>query len=177
VTVSLVFETHSITEDNEAGVATGWLPGRLSAQGRELAVALGERRRADDLAAVLSSDLRRAAETAWLAFPTGRPQVLLDWRLRECDYGELNGAPRPAVLDDRAAHLTVPYPDGESWTQAVQRVARVLPDVAARWPGRRVLIVGHVATWWALEHRLRGRPLDDLAAAPFRWQEGWEYVL
>jgi hypothetical protein len=49
--------------------------------------------------------------------------------------------------------------------------------VAVRWAGRRVLIVGHVATWWALEHRLHGRPLDDLADAPFRWQEGWEYVL
>jgi broad specificity phosphatase PhoE len=177
VAVSVVFETHSITEDTEAGVATGWLPGRLSAHGRELAVALGERRRADDLAAVLSSDLRRAAETASLAFPSGRPQVLLDWRLRECDYGQLNGAPRQAVFNDRAAHLTVPYQDGESWTEAVDRVAGVLPDLAVRWTGRRVLIVGHVATWWALEHRLRGRPLDHLAAAPFRWQEGWEYVL
>jgi hypothetical protein len=30
VTVGLVYETHSITEDNERGIATGWLPGRLS---------------------------------------------------------------------------------------------------------------------------------------------------
>ena len=33
----IVFETHSITEDNESGHATGWQPGRLSAAGRELA--------------------------------------------------------------------------------------------------------------------------------------------
>lgn len=37
----IVFETHSITEDNELGFATGWLPGRLSATGRELARDLG----------------------------------------------------------------------------------------------------------------------------------------
>lgn len=30
MTISVVFETHSITVDNEAGRATGWLPGELS---------------------------------------------------------------------------------------------------------------------------------------------------
>jgi hypothetical protein len=28
--VSVVFETHSVTVDNERGVTTGWLPGQLS---------------------------------------------------------------------------------------------------------------------------------------------------
>jgi hypothetical protein len=37
----IVFETHSITEDNERGIATGWHPGRLSDQGRLLARGLG----------------------------------------------------------------------------------------------------------------------------------------
>lgn len=31
----IVFETHATSTDNEAGIATGWLSGRLSAQGRE----------------------------------------------------------------------------------------------------------------------------------------------
>jgi hypothetical protein len=58
----IVFETHCTTEDNEKGVATGWLPGRLSATGREQAAALGRRRRHDGLAGVLTSDLGRARE-------------------------------------------------------------------------------------------------------------------
>ena len=33
--VELVYETHSTTLDNEQGRATGWLPGVLSAAGRE----------------------------------------------------------------------------------------------------------------------------------------------
>ena len=53
MTVELIYETHSISEDNEAGVATGWLPGKLSARGRRLAAELGERRRDSGLAAVL----------------------------------------------------------------------------------------------------------------------------
>ncbi len=65
--LELVYETHSLTTDNEDGVATGWLPGRLSAAGREQAQRLGERRRDDGLAAVFASDLARAVETAELA--------------------------------------------------------------------------------------------------------------
>ncbi|MEU6779307.1 phosphoglycerate mutase family protein [Nonomuraea angiospora] len=63
--VTLVYETHSITVDNETGIATGWLPGELSARGRDLAVELGARRTAVDV--VYASDLGRAVETAEMA--------------------------------------------------------------------------------------------------------------
>lgn len=60
--IEIVFETHSTTEDNEAGRATGWLPGRLSEQGRAQARELGRRRARDGIAAVFCSDLRRAVQ-------------------------------------------------------------------------------------------------------------------
>jgi broad specificity phosphatase PhoE len=176
MTVEIVFETHSTTEDNETGFATGWLPGRLSAVGREQAAALGGRRRGT-VDAVFTSDLRRAVETVEIAFAgTGTP-VLHDWRLRECDYGDLNGAARDVVLGDRAARLSTPYPGGESWHEAVTRVAGLLRDLPVRWSGARVLVVGHVATHWSLEHHLAGARLDDLARDEFVWREGWEYRL
>ncbi len=93
MSIELVFESHSWSQDNDRGVATGWLPGQLSERGRGLARELGERRRSDGLAAVFTSDLRRAVETAALAFADSDLPVLVDWRLRECDYGQLNGAP------------------------------------------------------------------------------------
>ena len=173
--LQIVYETHSWSEDNERGVATGWLPGRLSPRGRELAAELGERRRADNIAAVFASDLRRAAETAEIAFRDTTIPILYDWRLRECDYGRDNGTPSAAL--DRAGHLDVPFPGGESWRQAVRRAGGVLPDLAARWAGRRVLIIGHVATRWALDHLIDGIPLEDLIAADFGWRAGWEYRL
>jgi 2,3-bisphosphoglycerate-dependent phosphoglycerate mutase len=176
VVIAVVLETHSITEDNERGIATGWLPGRLSAEGRELAAELGRRRRDDGLAAaVFASDLARARETAEIAFGGGGLPILLDWRLRECDYGELNGAARDIVHGDRMNYLDTPYPGGESWRQAVERVGRFVGDLPLRWQGRRVLVIGHVATRWALEHYLNGVPLEELVDAPFEWQEGWEY--
>jgi len=175
VSVEVVFETHATSEDNEAGIATGWLPGRLSAAGREQARALGERRRDDGLTVVFTSDLGRAVETAELAFAGSQLRVVADQRLRECDYGELNGTSEP--LDDRAAHIDSPYPGGESWRQAVERVAAFLAELRRDRAGERVLVIGHGATWLALEVVAGGRRLDDLLDAPFVWQPGWEYVL
>ena len=176
MTIRIVFEKHATTEDNEAGIATGWLPGRLSALGRQQAAELGRRREADGIAAVFSSDLARATETAAIAFAGRGIPVLLDWRLRECDYGALNGAPAVAVHPHRAKHLDRPYPGGESWREAAARVGSFVADLKVRWAGQRVLVIGHVATNWGLDHVLTGAPLEDLAHSDFAWQPGWEYI-
>jgi alpha-ribazole phosphatase/probable phosphoglycerate mutase len=177
VPVHIVCETHSTTEDNENGIATGWLPGRLSQAGRAQAAELGARRGGDGITAVFCSDLARAVQTAGLAFGgTGIP-VLADWRLRECDYGQLNGSPAAALHAQRAEHLDVPYPGGESWRQATDRVGRFLLDLPLRWAGQRVLVIGHVATRWGLDRALRPVPLEDLVTQSFAWQPGWEYTL
>jgi alpha-ribazole phosphatase/probable phosphoglycerate mutase len=80
--VTIVFETHSTSTDNERWIASGWLDGQLSALGRRQAKELGERRAADRLAAVFTSDLGRATETARIAFGGRRVPVFHDWRLR-----------------------------------------------------------------------------------------------
>jgi broad specificity phosphatase PhoE len=176
VSVEVVFETHSTSEDNEAGIATGSLPGRLSATGREQARELGERRIGDGLSVVFTSDLRRAVETAEIAFAGSALPVVADERLRECDCGELNGTAEP-VRRGKAAHLDVPYPGGESWRQAVERVAGFLEELRRGRDGERVLVIGHSATRLACEVVAKGRALDEVMAEPFAWQPGWEYVL
>jgi 2,3-bisphosphoglycerate-dependent phosphoglycerate mutase len=173
--VEVVFETHAISVDNERGVATGWLPGELSDRGRSTAEELGERRRRDQLAAVFTSDLRRAVQTTQIAFARSEVPVFIDWRLRECDYGRLNGAAAAHVHTDRGKHLQTPYPDGESWHQAVTRVGGLLSDLPSRWSGQRVLVIGHMATRWALEHLLNGVSLKQLSREQFQWRPGWEY--
>jgi len=175
VHVAVVFETHSTSEDNEAGIATGWLPGRLSARGRGQAALLGQRRRDDGLDVVFTSDLRRAVETAGIAFGSSPLRLVADERLRECNYGELNGTAEP--LHDRAAHIDVPYPAGESWRQAIARVSGFLDELRRERAGERVLVIGHSATRFALELVANGRELEDVISEPFVWQPGWEYAL
>jgi len=176
LTVRVVFETHSTSEDNERGLATGWLGGALSPLGREQARKLGERRRDDGLDAIVASDLNRAVETARIAFGEDA-DVTLDWRLRECDYGDWNGMPRARLDAERGEHVDVPWPGGESWRQAVARVGAFLDELAAARGGHRVLLIGHVATRWSLDQRVHGTPIEALAAERFEWRPGWEYEL
>ena len=173
--IEVVFETHSTTVDNEHGRATGWLPGQLSAQGQAQARQLGRRRGDDGITAVFSSDLARATQTAAIALGQSAIPVLHDWRLRECDYGTRNGMPASELHASRLEHLDQPYPGGESWRQAVTRVSGFLTDLPLRWNGCRVLVIGHVATRWGLDHFINGAPLEVLAREDFAWQEGWEY--
>jgi 2,3-bisphosphoglycerate-dependent phosphoglycerate mutase len=176
-TVEIVYETHSLTEDNERGVATGWLDSALSKTGRELARELGARRRDDGIVAVFTSDLGRAVETAEIAFRESGLPIHTDWRLRECNYGELNGAPLAHFAGEPRRRIDDPYPGGESYRDVVYRVQAFLEDLPADLEGSRILVIGHAATRWALEHLLEGTPLEALVDAPFRWQEGWTYVL
>jgi broad specificity phosphatase PhoE len=178
VSIEIVFETHALTEDNERGIATGWLPGRLSLRGRANAVEMGRRRSDDDLAAVFSSDLRRSVETVEIAFGGSDIPILYDWRLRECDFGLRNGTPAADLRQDRENYIDLPYPGGESRRQAVHRVAGVLADLPTRWAGRRILLIGHLVTQQALEHVINGLPVQELIAADFQWRaEGWQYRL
>jgi len=175
--IRLVYETHAISVDNERGVATGWLPGELSDAGRESALELGARRRDDGIAAVFSSDLRRAVETVELAFAGSPIPLHQDERLRECNYGELNGAPVEQVEATRLERIKVPFPDGESYADVVARMREFLGDLLRDHDGSRILLIAHSANRWALQHLIDGIPLADAISAPFAWQEGWEYSL
>ena len=175
--VEIVFESHSTSVDNERGIATGWRHGRLSERGREEAAALGARRRNDAIAAVFPSDLRRAMETAEIAFGGSGIPIHPDARLRECDYGELNGGPAAEVAAERSRRIDEPFPSGESYRDVVERVRSFVEEVSSAYDGRRIVVVGHSATRWALEHVVTGRPLEELVEEPFEWQPGWLYVV
>lgn len=175
--IELVYETHSVSVDNERGIATGWRPGELSARGRELARELGDRRLNDLIAAVFCSDLNRAVETAEIAFAGSGIPVHEDPRLRECDYGELNGALRERIEKTRLERIDRPFPGGESYLDVVERTRDFLEDLLRHHAGFRVLVIAHSANRWALDHLLEGSPLAELIAAPFDWRPGWEYVI
>ena len=71
----------------------------------------------------------------------------------------------------------MPYPGGESWRQAVERVSGLLEELRRDRDGERVLVIGHSATRLALEVVANSRNLEELLGAPFTWQPGWEYPL
>jgi broad specificity phosphatase PhoE len=171
----IIFESHATSLDNEAGLASGWFDVDLSPTGEKQARALGARRRADRLAAVFCSDLTRAFRTAEIAFGDRPLPIVRDLRLRECDYGTLTRHPASEIEGLRAAHVTTPFQNGESYQQVVGRVATWLSEVATAFRDRTVLAVGHRATFYALQHLVTQIPLDEAIASPWRWQPGWTY--
>lgn len=177
MTVEIIFEYHSTSTDNEAGIASGWSDPALSPKGREQAKELGERRRGEPIDAVFPSDLRRAIETAEIAFG-GFAAIHPDPRLREYDYGSMTGSPLDVIHAERANRVGVPFPDGESLRDVATRVRSFLDEIARDWDGKLIVIVGHGATKLALDHLLDGMTLEDAAAQPFRWEPAppsWGY--
>jgi broad specificity phosphatase PhoE len=172
--MDITFENHSTSTDNEAGRASGWSDPSLSQTGREQARELGLRRRGT-VDVVFCSDLRRAVETAEIAFDDS-VAVHPDARLREYDYGQMAGSPPELIHRERVHRIHEPFPGGESFADVVVRVAAFLDDLRGSHTSSRVLIIGHVGTHAALDHLLLGVPLREAAKKTFKWQPGWEYL-
>jgi broad specificity phosphatase PhoE len=169
----IFFETHATSVDNEAGLASGHFDCEISETGRKQAEELGGRYRSQSLAAVYCSDLRRSYLTAEIAFGSSRP-ILRDARLRECHYGEMTRRPAREISAERLRHVDRPYPGGESYRQVAERTRAFLGELPA---GAGILVIGHRATSYALEHLLRGRPLEEVVTEAWQWQPGWRYQL
>jgi len=120
----------------------------LSTEGRDQARAAGAHLRRRRFAAVYSSPLRRARETAELALPGIAPQI--DDRLQELDWGELTGLTFAQIEerhpDTAAAWLRDGWPlppGGEHPLHLWRRTAAAVLDICAGHPDGDVLVVCH----------------------------------
>ena len=179
MTVELVYETHSITEDNEQGIATGWLPrAALRAgtppRGRSWESDVPQ---TDSRPSTPRTSRVRSRRPSWPTAAATCP-LRVDARLRECDYGRLNGCPVTDLERVAARPRRRALPGrGQSYRDVVDATADFLDDVRRDHDGERVLVIAHSANRWALQHLLDGTPLEQLVSAPFGWQPGWEWTL
>lgn len=173
--MKIYFAAHATTKDNEAKVASGWNDTELSDLGIRQAKELGETFKNIKLDIVCCSDLRRAVDTIKIAFE-GKYQVIADQRLRELNYGDFNGKPSAVVESMKIQHIRDPFPNGESYEQAVARVQGFYNELKEKYPNKIILIVGHRATQYGLDV-LAGKTLEELLSTPFKWQFYWEYEI
>jgi probable phosphoglycerate mutase len=103
------------------------------------------------IAAVISSPLGRARETAEAAAAALGVPVEIHDGLIETDFGEWEGLTfAEAAQRDPGLHArwigdpTVAAPGGESFEEVLERVESVLRDLLGRYPGANVVVVSHV---------------------------------
>ncbi len=173
----LIFEVHGASFDDDNGVASGWNSVRLSQQGMDQATQLGSRYAATQLDAVFYSDLKRSEQTVTVGFEPNPHKMYSDWRLRDCDYGDMTGSPVSEVNTAMLQHITEPFAGGESIQECVERVKSFLMDIQKHFDGKTVLIVGHPATLHALQFLIGQVPLEQSMTQPFSWQPGWKFQL
>lgn len=174
--VTIIFESHSTTFDNEVHLASGHNDVELSELGRKQAKELGERRKGEHFDAIFCSDLQRSFKTAEIAFGDKFPTIQ-DKRLRECDYGDLTKHPSSEVDPEKLKRIRIPFPNGESYEQTSERMKSFLEDLLHLYHGRNisVLIIGHRATQYGLEHWIKGISLEEIISTPWIWKSGWIY--
>jgi broad specificity phosphatase PhoE len=118
--VDITYFVHCTTTDNQAHLATGWLPGELSEAGREQAKKLGEQAADKHFDIVFCSDLRRAVDTANLGFGENYKDV--EKRMAEfLTYLKQNyNGKRAAIVAHQAPQLALDVLlKGKIWQQAI----------------------------------------------------------
>lgn len=88
MSVHITYFVHGTTIDNEKEISSGWKDVELSELGIKQSVDLKEQTKDKKFDVVFCSDLKRAHNSAQLAWDGIYP-IISDARLRECNYGKL----------------------------------------------------------------------------------------
>jgi len=147
----LLLVRHEETDESMRGRCYGRLDVPLSAAGRQRAEELGAVLSELPLTAVYSSPLSRSLGTAAAIAAAQGLDVLAEERLREIDFGELEGLTYDEVRAERPelyrAWMETPtrvrFPGGEAFTDLQRRVLAAAAEIRSRHDGEAVAIVAH----------------------------------
>ncbi len=181
MSTKITYFVHGTTTDNEQHISSGWKDVELSDLGVKQSVDLKEQTKDQKFDVVFCSDLQRAHNSAKLAWDGVYP-IIPDSRLRECNYGKLNGASSDIVEPmQKEECIAKPFPDGESYEDVKNRIVDFLDYLKKNYDGKRVAIVAHKAPQLSLDVLLKGKTWKQALAEDWRktkaWKPGWEYIL
>jgi broad specificity phosphatase PhoE len=161
---SLLLIRHAESSWNAAGRWQGHGDPPLSDRGRAQANALARELARETIDVLVSSDLRRAAETAAIVGQARGLQPELNPRLRELDLGDWEGLTSDQIertagdvlrrLND--GDLDVRPGGGENLRELEQRAFSVVTELVDAHLGRRLAIVTHLGVIRALLGKSRG---------------------
>lgn len=147
----LIVVRHGETEWNVAGREQGQFDSELTARGKAQARAVAERLQGRRVAAIFTSDLWRALQTANIIAAATGSTVIGDARLRERHLGVFQGLTWPEIktqYPNEYREFQTGNPDyvitgGESARQRFERTVGCVEEIARRHPGESLVIVAH----------------------------------
>lgn len=176
--IKIIYFVHGTTMDNLNKKSTGWLDGELSSLGIEQSINLKNQINLSEIDLVISSDLKRAVDSANYTFK-GIKEIIYDERLRECNYGDLNGSDSKLVIDED--HINKPFPNGESLKDVEKRIRDFCNYLLEKYDGKTIAIVAHKAPQLAFEVITKNITWEEALEKDWRktksWQPGWEYII
>ena len=178
--IKITYFVHGTSVDNEKEISSGWSDAELSGPGVKQSLELKNHIKGKKFDVVFCSDLKRAADSAKLAFEGVAP-IIPDTRLRECNYGKYNGQSSSILGPMKAEAVAVRFPGGESYKDVKIRVADFLDFLKKNYDGKSVAIIAHEAPQLALDVLLKGKSWQEALDQNWRktksWQPGWEYEM
>jgi broad specificity phosphatase PhoE len=178
--LKITYFIHGTTTDNEKGLSTGWADGELSELGIEQSKELGKLVVNKKFDVVFCSDLKRAVDSARLAF-SDKYEIIFDKRLREANYGDFTQKPATEFKNNMEKYIDYPFLNGESYKDVEKRIADFLKDISKKYNGKHIAIVAHQAPQLALDVLLKNKTWEQAITEDWRhtksWQAGWEYEI
>ncbi len=176
--VKITYFVHGTTIDNLEHKSTGWLPGELSQKGIEQSIALKEQININEFDIVFCSDLKRAIDSTKNIFENNK-EIIKDSRLRECNYGDLNGLESSLVKYEE--HIQEKFPNGESLIDVENRIRSFCESLLQNYDGKHIAIVAHKAPQLAFQVITENKSWEYVIEHDWRktksWQPGWEYIV
>ena len=146
MSIEITYFAHGTTYDNEKHLASGQVDAKLSKLG-----ILQVKKLADlvdnDFDFIFVSDLSRSIDTAKIVFGK-EAQVIIDSRLRECDYGDLTQKVKDWSIIER---VNKKYPNGESYLDVEKRIKEFINYLKKSYSNKKIAIVSHQTPQLAFE--------------------------
>lgn len=122
----------------------------------------------------------KAKSPAWtLDFDMECENIIYDRRLRECNYGNLNGGLSKKVKYEE--HINKPFENGESLVDVEKRIMMLIDDIKNKFTFKKIALISHRAPQLALDVCLNEMIWSEAIDADWRtkgeWQPGWKYYI
>lgn len=167
VLIHLYITRHGQTEENVQRILQGQMPGHLTQTGIQQAEDLRDRLIGQPFDAIITSDLKRATDTAHIIAQGRDCPVIEEPLLRERDFGIHTGGPYISI-----SHAL--DPSAETMEHVAQRAADFLNKMARERDGEQLLVVSHglfLRVLQAVFHGVETRAIERMDNAEVRLLE------